>query len=422
MSHSPKISKDTQKGKKKVAVVFGGRSPEHDVSTVTGLQVLSAIDNERFEAFPLYISPEGTWYVGDVLRKRENYLLSGETLKAAQEVTLDVCVCYDEKSRKGRLLPKKRGLLKRAKPIEFDVALLCFHGLFGEDGNLQGLMEIANIPYTGMRTMASSILMDKVATKYVLQSNNIPTLPFAAIKRPDEGYKVPMDELKKLTKHISFPACLKPAHLGSSIGVARIEKLEDIQPCLPAIFQYDDTAILEPFVENLVEYNVAVTRMRGDVEFSALEKPKAVDELLDFKQKYLSGSDDKSGNKTGTKTADTGAAISEGMLSLTRELNPKLTKKMEKQIKDYAATMFEAVSGTGAPRIDFIGNAKTGEIWMNEVNPIPGSFGYFLWEATEDQILFSDLLSALIDEALTIGRQKSMPKDPVPKDARLLTR
>ncbi len=407
--------------KKKVAVIFGGRSPEHDVSVVSGLQVLSALDPARYEGFPLYISPDGKWYVGEVLRDRENYLLSAKSMKSVIEVTLDVCVSY-ESVHKACLFPKKSSLLKKTKPIEFDVALLSFHGLYGEDGNIQGLMELANVPYTGMRTMATSLLMDKIATKYVLEANDIPCLPYASLKRPRDSYKIPPTELDKLTAHIKFPACLKPAHLGSSIGVAKVENIQEIQECLPAIFQYDDTAILEPFVENMVEYNVAVSKLSGAVKFSAIERPKTTDELLDFKQKYLAGAGEgKDGTKTaGTKTA--GAAISEGMLSLTRELNPKLPKKMQADILNWSAKMFEAMSGTGAPRIDFIGDSKTGEIWMNEVNPIPGSFGYFLWEAAADQLLFTDLLSGLVEEAIQENKGKSLPRDPVPKDARLLKR
>ncbi len=125
------------------------------------------------------------------------------------------------------------------------------------------------------------------------------------------------------------------------------------------------------------------------------------------------------GDEGGTKTPGT---ISQGMLSLTRELNPKLKPQQVKNIKDWALTMFKAVEGTGAPRIDFIGNEKTGELWLNEVNPWPGSIGYFLWEAAENPVLFTDLLTGLIEEALKENKKRSLPKDPVPVDARLLRR
>ena len=231
---------------------------------------------------------------------------------------------------------------------------------------------------------------------------------------------IPSNEIKEQVKHLKFPRIIKPVHLGSSIGVAKVDSPDDIKATLPTIFEFDDAAILEPFVENLVEYNVAVSKAFGDVELSAIERPKATEELLDFKQKYLSGKDSKTGEKMGG-TKEVGA-ISEGMLSLTRELNPKLNKKQTDTICKYAKAMFDVMNGSGAPRIDFISNSKTGDIWLTEVNPIPGAFGYFLWEAAGEPKLFTELLSALLEEAMDENYARILPKDPVPKDAQLFKR
>lgn len=402
--------------KRRVAVLFGGRSPEHDVSVVSGLQILNAIDQLRYDAFPVYITTDGEWLVGDVLRDRANYILRGDSKKKATAVTLDVT-----SDKVGRLIPRKKGLFRKAEPIDFDVALPAFHGLYGEDGRVQALLELIGVAYTGMRVMSTAILMDKVATKRILNDLEIPHLPYAVIQRPEEGYFVAPDDLKAAIGGLKFPLILKPSHLGSSIGVAKIDDWEQLSMCLPPIFEMDDTAIVEPFVQNLVEYNVAISNIDGEVKTSAIERPKAKDELLDFKQKYLSGGDGKSGDKMsgGLKTPGT---ISEGMLSLTRELNPDLDRAMESNIRDWSVRLFEAMEGAGAPRIDFIGNSKTGEIWMNEVNPIPGSYGYFLWEAAREPLLFAEFLTNLIEEALLHRRKKTLPKDPVPKDARLFKR
>ncbi len=397
--------------KKRIAVFFGGRSPEHDVSVISALQVLGAIDASRYESFPVYIDPKGAWYIGDALRKRENYLFKNTS--DLTEVTLDVSA-----KRGGALIPKKQPFLGSAKPIEFDVAIPAFHGLYGEDGNIQGLFELANIPYTGMRTKASAILMDKVTTKYALQALDIPVLPFAILRRPSEGYLIPEDQIDALLKPLGYPCIIKPSHLGSSIGVAKVNNAAEAKACLPAIFEMDDAAIAEPFVQNLIEYNVAV--MKGGLT-SAIERPKATEELLDFKQKYMSGGDGKTGDKLGG-VKDGNAPVSEGMLSLTREINPDIPSEKDAQIREWAVRMFDALDGTGAPRIDFIGNAESGELWMNEVNPIPGSFGYFLWEAAADPLLFTDLLTAQIEEAITENISKALPADVVPKDARLLKR
>jgi len=414
-SHKQRIVITMSNFKKSIAVFFGGRSPEHDVSVVTGLQILSAIDTEKYEAFPVYISTEGEWLVGDILAERASYMLNADRRKQVRAVTLDL-----KPGKRAQLVPLKTGLLGNMKPIEFDVAVPSFHGLYGEDGNIQGLFEFAGVPYAGMRTMGSSVLMDKGATKKVLQGAGIPVLPYAMIYRPHSGYMIAEDELKDTLGDIAFPCIVKPSHLGSSIGVAKANSIEELRASLPGVFEFDDAAIVEPFVENLVEYNVSVSKAFDGLRTSAIERPKATDELLDFKQKYLSGSDSKTGDKTGgTKVV---GAISEGMLSLTRELNPELDEETILNIKRWAKTMFKAVEGTGAPRIDFIGNSKSGELWLNEVNPWPGSIGYFLWEAAADPILFTDFMTGLIEEAITERKKRNMPKDPVPAEARLLER
>ncbi|MGB4057906.1 MAG: D-alanine--D-alanine ligase [Alphaproteobacteria bacterium] len=393
--------------KKRIAVFFGGRSPEHDVSIVTGLQVLAALDQSRYEVFPVYVTTDGVWLTGDVLRHKGNYMLDANNRAACREVFLDVTT-----GRGGRLMPKKTGLFG-GKEIEFDVAIPAFHGLYGEDGNMQGVFETVGAAYAGMRTMASAILMDKAVTKMAMVGLGIPVLPWAVLTRPAEGFFIPADVIEATLRasRISFPCILKPSHLGSSIGVAKVNNAEEISACLPAIFEYDGVAIVEPFVPNLVEYNVAVSKVFGETRTSAIERPKTTQELLDFKEKYLSNAG-KGGKKTGTSG-------SEGMLSLTRDINPAMDARMEHNIRDWAMRMFAGLRGTGAPRIDFIGNSKSGEIWLNEVNPCPGSFGYFLWEAAAAPVLFSEFLTAMVEEALLERRKTILPKDPVPMAARL---
>jgi D-alanine-D-alanine ligase len=215
---------------------------------------------------------------------------------------------------------------------------------------------------------------------------------------------------------IGFPCCVKPVHLGSSIGVGKADTIEEVRALLAAIFRLDTQALIEPFVANLVEYNLSVARFAGAPRCSAIEQPKRVEALLDFRQKYLSGSGD---GKAGVKNL---VRPSEGMLSLTRDINPVLPGQQAPDIRYWALAAFEAVGGTGAPRIDFLCDAATGEIWLNEVNPCPGSFAFYLWEAAEQPIGFTALLSLLIDEAQARHRAIQLPDDPVPQDARLLKR
>jgi D-alanine-D-alanine ligase len=400
--------------KTRVAVLFGGRSPEHDVSIVTGLQALEALDQDRFSSFPVYVATDGKWFTGDALRNRANYLPKEATVKSLEAVLLDASPNVDGR---GRLLPvKSGGLFAKPKPIEFDVALFAFHGLFGEDGRMQGLFEIANVPYTGMRPLASSILMDKAATKRVLAETGIALLPYAVIDRPSGGLLPSTQDVESRLNGIQFPVIVKPLHLGSSIGVARASTMEELRGGLSVIFRLDTHAMIEPLVQNLVEYNVAVRNSQRGIETSAIERPKSEKELLDFKAKYLSGG---SSGKSGSKQA---GAISEGMLSLTRELNPAIPDVISGKIHAWAKICFATVYGAGAPRIDYLCNQQTGEIWLNEVNPCPGSFGYFLWQASPHPILFSELLSALIDEAFTCQRALQLPPDPTHPDARLFAR
>ncbi len=389
--------------KTRVAVFFGGRSPEHDVSIVTGLQAMEALDQDRFSSFPVYVATDGKWFIGDALRSRNNYIPRESTLKTLEAVTLDLWPNIDGR---GRLLPvKPGGLFAKPKPVEFDVALLAFHGLFGEDGRMQGLFEIANVPYTGMRPLASNVLMDKAATKRVLADTGIALLPYSIVSRPEGGLLPSAQQAEQQLAGLNFPLIVKPMHLGSSIGVARAATLDELRGALSVIFRLDTDAIIEPFVENLVEYNLAVRSGNNDIQTSAIERPKAEKDLLDFKAKYLSGGSSKSGSKQpGT--------LSQGLLSLTRELNPSLDADFAARIHQWAKTCFSVVYGTGAPRIDFLCNAKSGELWLNEVNPCPGSFGYYLWEAGPQPILFSELLSLLIDEAFRGATKHSTAAGP----------
>lgn len=280
---------------------------------------------------------------------------------------------------------------------------------------MQGLFESANLPYTGMRTLASAVLMDKPVAKRLFRALDIPVLPDAVITRGGAGLP-PADVLAPLLRDIGFPCIVKPAHLGSSIGVGKADDMDELRALLPTVFRLDRQAVVEPFIPNLVEYNLSVTRGGGGIRTSAIERPKRAEELLDFRQKYLSGGAGKSGTK------GEGGGDSQGMLSLTREINPDLPAEFETKLRRWAMAAYEGVDGTGAPRVDFYCNDATGEVWLNEINPIPGSFGYFLWEAAEPPIGFTALLTMLIDEALARHRGSQLPDDPVPPEARLLRR
>jgi D-alanine-D-alanine ligase len=395
----------------RIAVFFGGRSPEHDVSIKTGLQALSALDQRLYEGFPVYIGLDGEWWVGDALRKDANYIPLGPALGALTPVALEA----RRGKPGGRLVgTAKRGFLSKPPVFEFDVALLALHGLNGEDGRLQGLLEMNDVPYTGMRTMSAGLAMDKGATKHLMATAHIPLLPFAVIDRPVTGLIPTEAEIAARLAGFTYPLIVKPTHLGSSIGLARVGNVAELRAVLPAIFQLDTQAVVERLVENLIEYNISVSAFGGAVCTSAIETPKSAGELLDFKQKYLSGS----GKGKGAKTR----ASSEGMLSLTREINPDLPPEADANIRRWASSCFTRIGLAGAPRIDFLSDRITGEIWLNEINPCPGSFAFYLWDAAADPVRFPELLGHLITEALTLHDRNQLPADPVPAGARLFNR
>jgi len=386
----------------RVAVFFGGRSPEHDISIITGLQVLDALRTDRFEAIPVYVSLAGEWFCGDPLRNRKLYIPGAEARRRLTRVQLGY-----SPSGVGRLVPEQRGMWG-AKSVDFDVAMPAFHGALGEDGCFQGIMESVSVPYTGMRLLGSAVAMDKTATKsFVAARTPAAQLPFVVVNKRLEGRAV----APPLPEGWTYPVIVKPAGMGSSIGVAQAKSPEEVHAILRTIFLYDAKALIEPYISHRREYNVSVRMFNDETQISAIEMPKSAAELLDFKEKYIRND---GGKKSGNP--------SDGMLSLTRDINPTLDATIEADIRLWAKSIFEALGGTGAPRLDFIFDEEKRQLWFNEINPCPGSFAYFLWEASAHRVLFSELLQHLIEEALAQRSLVEMPPDPVPNEARLFER
>ena len=383
--------------RKKIAVFFGEQSFEHDISILTGLQAIKVIDQSKFEVFPVYIDLNRNWWTGNGLLKQDNYPLAVKQLKDITKVKF----CLGDGV--GYLQPVSGGIFAAKKPIYFDAAFLAFHGDFGETGAFQGLMESAGIPYTGCRMLAANVFMNKVTTKQLCRTLGIPVLPEVVLNRPENKA---FFDVKDITKDVNlpFPLCVKPLHLGSSIAVSKVTTKEELDSAVIKVFALDNQAIVEPFVENLEEYNVSVTRIFGEPSCSAIERPAKKNAILDFADKYKAG-----GKGKGVKGAKSGNADIRGLVSLSREYNPKeLTKEQREKILSWAKTLFVAMDGNGAPRIDFLCNTKTGELWLGEVNPIPGSFAFYLWENAEPKVNFTKLLTAIIEEAFAEAGKKSL--------------
>ena len=389
---------------KTIAVIFGGESVEHDVSILTALQFMNAMDPEKYLSLPVYVAPDGVWWSGEKLRKKDFYPLTQAGKKDLTPLTLPF---ESFRRQKPYFLANQRSKFKKQKKIPFDLVVPAIHGSHGEDGTLQGLFEFTGLPYAGSGVLAAAAAMDKAFTKTHLSGLGIPVLPHILVKKPDEGTFISPDELARGIKQAfgakPYPVIVKPCHLGSSIGVTPAENMDDVIAGLLFCFRLDTAAILEPFVDNLVEYNVAVSKAFGSLRTSVIERPLKEKEFLAFCDKYLTG--DKDGLKTGPASA-------EGMASLNRVINPgELGKAKTEKIKTWALSAFKELNLAGSVRIDFLGNEKTGELWLNEINTIPGSFAYYLWQESEPSVSFTDLTTAIIEEGLRQSAAKSFDTD-----------
>lgn len=385
-----------------IAVIFGGASQEHDVSVVSAQQLMDAADIRRMTIVPVYMNFEGRFFHGPTLRRLE-------TFKPAPAALREVLFRWDDR---GPCLKSPDGSWRCA----IDCALPVFHGPYGEDGRVQGLLEIAGIPTTGFSATNSAIAMRKDATKSLVQSAGVNVLPHVVVHANDLARAA--EVCAQIESRLSYPVVVKPANLGSSIGVGLAKDRATLLVHLQGALREDTFALVEPQVQHLEELNIAVMYRDGKVRFSAIERPKSSAELLDFREKYLSQAG--KGRKGGQGKLGAAVVPSQGMLSLTRDINPALDDALTARIHDYAEKAFAILGQRGAPRMDFMHDTVSGEVWFNEINPIPGSYGFFLWEAADPQTLFPDLISHLVEEALADTIKEF--DDPVPQAAYLLPR
>ena len=394
--------------KTRLLVLFGGPTVEHEVSVVTALGVLGALDPRRFEALPLYWAPDGNFYTGAALGERKNYPFTESIRKQCTRAVLPLGRREVATGRPVlRLL--KEGFFKSAEDWAFDCVLPVAHGSMVEDGAMQGVYTALGAPFVGPGVMAASLFMNKWATKQLLASQGVPVLPSVLVQRPRTGFVDAAEMARALDLPFDYPVIVKPNHLGSSVGVSRANH-NNLAEALAQVFRFDTAAIIEPCVAPLVEYNVSVTRAFDDsVRVSAIEQPLAQGETLDFAKKYHGDG----AKKGGAKKAGNGAPV-RGMAWARRMIEPdSLTAAQRQVIVDSARTAMLATGAKGAPRIDFIANGDTGEIWLNEVNSMPGDFAYFLWELADQAVTFTELLTALVEEALRVHKAEARAHDPV---------
>ncbi len=396
-----------------VAVLLGGPSAEHDVSVLTGLQALEALDPAKYEAFPVYIDLQGHWWVGPAaqnpLRDRRSYLPDEATKRRLTRVHWPV----GSARRQGRwwLEAVAKPWLGQPPRWAVDAILPALHGTWGEDGTLQGALAAEGAPVAGSGVGGMALTIHKHHTAVVAAALGIPTVPTVLVRR---GETLPTAAVAALGP---YPLFVKPNFLGSSIGVHKVADAAALEAALAAVLRLDVAALVQPCIETLVEYNVAVRRLPdGKVVTSAIERPARKGDSYDFKTKYLSGGGP---NKTGEKLGGAKAAALRGIIDATRMLNPPELQSgkgaaLAQQLRHHAAALFNALDLTGTPRLDFMVNETTGAWSFNEINPTPGSFAFFLWEAAdaEAQTGLTGLLDAMLEEARQRLRSQYRPTDP----------
>lgn len=339
--------------KQVIAVLFGGRSVEHDVSIVTGNQIMNAFDTSRTEVVPVYISREGKWYTGEPLRKLDNFKDERVTgLDGVKPVILSPDVRHH-----GLIVNPLAGRFSKSEILRIDVAFPAIHGTHGEDGTLQGLFELADIPYVGFATLGSALTNDKIMTKQILRQVNIPVLDDVHFTRHE--WQTDADAVVQRVKDaFDYPVFIKPATLGSSIGVGRAEDDELLRAYIDMASNFDRRILVEPAFTG-VEINCSVIGYGTDIEASVLEQPVSWSDFLGFEDKYLRGD--------------------EGMKSADRIIPAPLTEDLTAQIQDTAKQAFAAVDGRGIVRIDFLVNPDENTHYINELNTMPGSLALYLW-------------------------------------------
>jgi D-alanine-D-alanine ligase len=376
----------------RVGVVFGGRSVEHDVSIITGLQACEVLD-ARHEPVPLYIDRQGRWFAGDSLRDIETYRT--DTLDA-EPVVFDI--------GSGRLRPQpaeqRRGMFGRGgggslQEQHVDVIIPATHGTQGEDGCLQGALELADVPYGGPTLEAAVLAMNKAVTKSMLRAAQIPVLEDLTLRRSEYERQGPEAIIAKVRARFGLPVYAKPASLGSSVGVSRCTDEAQLADALQLAFELDRVALVEPAIEGGKEINCAVLGRPGaELRVSACEQPIASADFLSFEDKYM---------RDGGKGGKGEAMKSEGMSSADRIIPAPISDELTASVEELSRRTFEVLGCTGVARVDLLLDAQD-RLFVNEPNTIPGSFSFYLWEPVG--LSFPDLLDELIDIAMAEHAEK----------------
>ena len=365
---------------KKVGVLFGGRSVEHEVSVITAMQIIENMDRTKYEPVAIYVTKEGKWLTGKSLLSFESF--KNNDFKDSKRIVIS------PNHNDGNLYahPDETGLFGKKIVDTIDIFFPAFHGTNGEDGAAQGLLEFVNKPYVGAGLLASSVGMDKIVMKDVYKANGIPVVDYIWFYRSQwEADKE--GSIDKVESKLGYPVFVKPSNLGSSIGISKAKNREMLQVALEIAASYDRKIIVEKAVEEPREINCAVMGYNHEVEVSECEEPLGWSEILSFDDKYV---------RKDSKTS--------GSANKNRQIPANIEESTRLEIEELAKKAFTVIDARGNARIDFLIDGS-GKVFVNEINTLPGSIAFYLWEGKGYD--FKALVNKMIDISLLTHNEKN---------------
>ncbi|RXE63046.1 D-alanine--D-alanine ligase family protein [Paramuribaculum intestinale] len=366
--------------KTNIGVFFGGRSTEHEISVISASQAMAAIDRDVYDVTPVYITKEGRWFTGEALTEVSNYRDPKKLLQQCSEVYMRPA--YGDSN----LYLARRKMFGTDTAAHIDVAIPVLHGANGEDGTIQGLFDLIGLPFAGCDVLASANGMDKITMKMILQACEVPVVDYVWFT-DKEWFDNRQEVVDRIESKIGYPVIVKPSNLGSSVGIGRAADRERLVQCVTDATSYSSRIIVEHMVDNLKEINCSVLGDCDEYQTSVCEEPIKSGEILSYEDKYMGGS-------KGSK----------GMQASAKRIPADLPEATSDRIRFLAGETFRVLSCHGVSRVDVIMDEDNGQIYVNEINTIPGSLSFYLWEASG--IPFAELMDRLVKLALKRDRQR----------------
>lgn len=354
---------------KKIGIIYGGKSVEHEVSIITGLQAYENLDKSKYIPELIYIDKDGDWFFGEKKLKDLN-IYKNWTKKCAKQFEPSL----NKKDKKNIL-------------NSLDAAVIACHGNYGEDGKLQSFLEFLDIPYTSSGVVGSASGMDKIVMKHIFSGIDLPILPYIWFTR-HEWIENSQEVIKRVRYTLDYPVFVKPANLGSSIGISMVNDEKSLINAIDVASKYDYRIIVEKGIANSVEINCSAIMKDNIVLTSVLEEPVRWENFLSFDDKYINAN---------SKT--------KGMGSMGRKIPADVTTDQKEHIENYTKLIYKTMDCSGVVRVDFLMDESREHVYVNEINTIPGSFSFYLWEHNE--LPFTKLIDVLIEEALLQAKLKS---------------